>query len=205
MLRTDPIRTACFECDLVVQVGELEGRARALCPRCGHVLTVHQPDGHTRSLAFALAAASLLVMANAFPFLALRASGIDHDMTLPQSALELYRDGYATIAVLVMGPIVVVPALLLAAIVSVLVPLRTGRSTPWLVPAGRIIFRLGPWSMVEVFLIGVLVSLVKIADLASVILGISFWAYVGFALCFTAMLASLDRLQLWREIEAVRG
>jgi paraquat-inducible protein A len=61
---------------------------------------------------------------------------------------------------------------------------------------------LSPWSMVEVFVIGVLVSLVKIAAMATVILGVSFWAYVGFAVCFTATLSNLDRLQMWREIEA---
>jgi paraquat-inducible protein A len=56
--------------------------------------------------------------------------------------------------------------------------------------------------MVEVFVIGVLVSLVKIGAMATVILGISFWSYVGFAICFTATLSSLDRFQMWREIEA---
>jgi len=81
------------------------------------------------------------------------------------------------------------------------VPIRRRLRAPWLVPAGRLLFWLSPWSMVEVFIIGVLVSLVKIAALASVVLGISFWAYVGFAVCFTASLSSLDRLQIWREIE----
>ena len=79
---------------------------------------------------------------------------------------------------------------------------RSSRSAPWLVPAGRFLFLLGPWSMVEVFVIGVLVSLVKIGAMASVVLGISFWAYVGFAVCFTASLSSLDRFEMWREIEA---
>jgi len=60
----------------------------------------------------------------------------------------------------------------------------------------------GRHSMAEVFIIGVLVSLVKIAAMASVVIGISFWAYVGFAVCFTASLSSLDRFQMWREIEA---
>ena len=83
-----------------------------------------------------------------------------------------------------------------------LVPVRRGRSVPWLVPAGRFLFWLSPWSMAEVFIIGVLVSLVKIAAMASVVVGLSFWAYVGFAVCFTASLSSLDRLQMWREIEA---
>jgi paraquat-inducible protein A len=58
--------------------------------------------------------------------------------------------------------------------------------------------------MVEVFVIGVIVSLVKIHHMATVVVGLSFWAYVGFSLCFAATMASLDRLQVWREIEACR-
>ena len=57
------------------------------------------------------------------------------------------------------------------------------------------------WSMVEVFVIGVIVSLVKIGAMATVVLGIAFWAYAAFALCFTAALTNLDRVQLWERIE----
>jgi paraquat-inducible protein A len=144
----------------------------------------------------------LLAIANSFPFLALNAQGLEQVMTLPRTAVELYRDGYAPLAVLVLGPIVGIPALMLATMVSLLVRLRQRRAAPWLVPAGRFLFLLSPWSMVEVFIIGVLVSLVKIAAMASVVLGLSFWAYVAFAVCFIAAFSSLDRLEMWREIEA---
>ena len=57
--------------------------------------------------------------------------------------------------------------------------------------------------MVEVFIIGVIVSLVKIMKLATVILGISFWAYIVFTLCLVAALSGLDRWRVWGEIEAL--
>ena len=194
--------TACIECDLLVGVGELREGQRAACPRCGHLLTASIPDGLDRTLAFALAALVLLALANAFPFLQLKAQGLEKVMTLPGTAVELYRDGQATLAVIVLGPIVGIPALILATLVALVVPMRRRRGAPWLVPAARFLFLLSPWSMAEVFVIGVLVSLVKIAAMASVVIGASFWAYIGFAVCFTASLASLDRLQMWRRIEA---
>jgi paraquat-inducible protein A len=200
--RGAPEPTACIECDLVVRIEELRDGERATCPRCGHVITTLRSDGFTRSLAFALAAGLLLVVANAFPFAALEAKGLEQVMTLPQTAVELARGGTAPLVVLVLGPIVVVPALILVTLVALLVPLRRRLSVPWLVPAGRLLFFLSPWSMVEVFVIGVLVSLVKIGAMASVVLGLSFWAYVGFVVCFSASLASIDRLATWREIEA---
>jgi paraquat-inducible protein A len=193
---------ACIECDLLVEVGELGGGQRADCPRCGNLLTAPAADGLSRTLAFALAACVLLVLANSFPFLAFKAKGLEQVMTLPRTAVQLYADGYATLAVLVLGPIVGIPALMLATLVALIVPIRRRIPAPWLVPAGRFLFLMSPWSMVEVFVIGVLVSLVKIGAMATVVLGISFWAYVGFAICMTASLSSLDRLEMWREIEA---
>jgi paraquat-inducible protein A len=59
--------------------------------------------------------------------------------------------------------------------------------------------------MVEVFIIGVIVSLVKIAKMATVTLGLSFWGYVAFSILFTMAIASLDRYQLWEEIEALES
>jgi paraquat-inducible protein A len=195
-------RTACIACDLIVRIEGLRGGQRAACPRCGNLITATTADALTRALAFALAACVLLLVANAFPFLTLKSQGMEQVMTLPRTAVELYRDGHATLAVLVLGPIAGIPALMLAAMVALLVPVQWGISVPWLVPAGRLLFLLSPWSMAEVFIIGVLVSLVKIAAMASVVIGLSFWAYVGFAVCFTASISSLDRLQMWREIEA---
>lgn len=182
-------------------LGSLAEGHRAECPRCGHVVSVRRVDWQSRAIAFAIAAAVLLVFANSFPFLSLRAGDLENVMTLPQTAAELYGEGYWTIAVLVMAPTVVIPALVLAILAAILVPLRVGRSAPWLVPGARLLNALSPWSMVEVFVIGVMVSLVKIGAMAKVTIGISFWAYVGFALCFTAAIAALDRVQLWREIE----
>ncbi len=192
---------ACIECDLLVSLGELREGDRAVCPRCGHLLTSRTADGLSRSLAFALAAAVLLVMANAFPFLALKASGLENIMTLPRAAVEIYRDGYGEMAALVMGLIVVIPAVMIATLVALLAALRNDRGAPWLAPAGRLLFWLTPWSMAEVFVIGVIVSLVKIGHMATVVIGVSFWSYVAFAVCLTVALSSLDRLEVWDEIE----
>jgi paraquat-inducible protein A len=194
-------RVACIQCDLLVALRELAGGERATCPRCGNLLASRTKNGLAGSLAFALAGAVLLVMANAFPFLALKASGLEHVMTLPRTALEIYREGYGAMAVIVFGVIVAVPGLMIGILIALLTALRRDSKAPWLVPAGRLLFWLSPWSMSEVFVIGVIVSLVKIGHMATVILGVSFWAYVAFAICFTAAMASLDRIAVWDEIE----
>jgi len=182
-------------------VRELHEGERALCPRCGHLIAARTPNGLTRALAFALAAGLLLLLANAFPFLALQASGLESVMTLPRAAWELYRDGYGAMAAIVVGVILVVPAAMIAILLALLGSLLRGRGGAWQVAAGRLLFWLSPWNMVEVFVIGVIVSLVKIGHMAHVVLGLSFWAYVAFTLCMLAAMSSLDRIEVWGEIE----
>jgi paraquat-inducible protein A len=194
----------CIQCDLAVEIEPLAPGQRADCPRCGHLLTSCVADGFARSLALAAASLLLLVMANSFPFLSLQASGLEKVMTLPRTAIELHHDDYTLLAVLVVALTIVIPAIMLSTVIALVVPLMRRRAAVWLVPGGRLLYFLGPWSMVEVFAIGVIVSLVKIVHLAHVEIGLAFWAYVTFGFCFTATMASLDRLTLWRAIERCR-
>ncbi len=196
-------RIACLECDLVLPMPELDEGQRANCPRCGHTLTSRPLDGFQRSLAFTLAAAVFLVAACMFPFLSMKAGGLENAITLLQSAREIYENGQPVVAVLVGAFILVIPAAMLLGVLALLIPLLQGRNAPWLVASGRLVFGLSPWSMVEVFVIGVIVSLVKLASMATMVLGISFWSYVAFSICLTAAVSSLDRMYVWDSIERV--
>jgi paraquat-inducible protein A len=195
--------TACIACDLLIATPSLAAGQRATCPRCGHHLMAVPKDGLNRSLAFAMGGAVFLAASLIFPFLSLQVGGVENVMTLPQSALELYRNGMVVLSGLVLGFILLVPTVILAAVLALLAPLVRGRNAPWLVPAGRLIFSLSSWSMVEVFVIGVVVSLVKLAAMATIVLGISFWSYAAFGICLTATLGSLDRVYVWDAIERV--
>ena len=159
----------------------------------------------SRVLAYAVAAIILLLLANSFSFLAFSASGLESVMTLRQAPGSLWRYGMPELAIIVAAFIIYIPALLLMLIVSISIPLLFGLRVPWLRFAARSVFTLQNWAMVEVFIIGVIVSLVKIAAMATVVLGISFWAYVAFSICFTLTLVTLDRYQCWEMIEALES
>lgn len=192
---------ACLGCDLLVDVGDLRDGERARCPRCGHFLTRLQRDAISRVAAYAVAALVFLALACSFPFLSFATAGMESVMTLPQTAVELYVQGMPAISLVVAAFIMVIPAVVLVLLVLLCLPLLMGYPARWLVTAARWIFTLHNWAMVEVFIIGVIVSLVKIASMATVALGISFWAYAAFSLCFTLALATLDRYQVWQLIE----
>ena len=88
-------------------------------------------------MAFAIAAMVLLALSMSFPFLSLHASGIEQVMTLPGSAALLWEGGYPPIAVLVMGPIIGIPALMLLTLVALLVPIARDQRTVRAARLGR--------------------------------------------------------------------
>lgn len=196
---------ACHGCDLLVDVSELESGSRADCPRCGHFLTRYRHDAMSRVLAYSIASLILLVLSNSFPFLSFGASGLESVMTLRAAPFSLWDYGMPELAIMVAAFIIYIPALILVLLVLVSLPLMQGKNAPWLHFAARAVFTMKNWAMVEVFLIGVIVSLVKIAAMATVVLGLSFWAYTAFSICFTLAVVSLDRYQCWEMIETVEA
>ncbi|MFW5447900.1 MAG: paraquat-inducible protein A [Methylophagaceae bacterium] len=93
--------------------------------------------------------------------------------------------------------IFIIPFIILCGLIYLLIPIRLTRSPPpFSAIILRLIFVLLPWSMAEIFLIGTLVSLVKITSLADVSLGMSFYAFVFFSIFMVATSARLDKIQL---------
>jgi paraquat-inducible protein A len=192
---------ACHGCDLLVDVSDLKDGDTARCPRCRCFLTRRRDDMYDRVLAFTVGSLILLVLANSYSFLSFSASGLESVITLAQTPGTLWKYGMPSVAIIVAAFIIVIPAVVLLLMLVLCIPLQQGRYRPWLVPVARGIFLGQNWAMVEVFIIGVIVSLVKIMAMATVVLGISFWAYTAFAICFTLAVSNLDRYQCWEHIE----
>ena len=196
---------ACHSCDLLLDVGAIKEGESASCPRCGCFLTRYRADAYNRVLAFASAGLIFLVLANSYPFLSFSSTGLESIMTLRQTPGALWDNGMPEVAVLVAAFIIFIPAAVLLMMVILSIPLSQGRYRPWMPTIAKSVFLAQNWSMVEVFIIGVIVSLVKIAAMATVVIGLSFWAYAAFAICFTVAVASLDRYQCWERIEALES
>lgn len=194
---------ACHGCDLLVDVAGLRDGQSAICPRCGDTLTRYRADAYSRVLAYTTGALILLILANTHSFLSFGASGLESVMTLRQTPGALWDHGMPEMAILVGAFIIYIPAAILVMLLMLCIPLHRGQNRPWLATMAKGIFHFQNWAMVEVFIIGVIVSLVKIAAMATVELGISFWAYTGFSICFVLAVASLDRYQCWQRIESL--
>jgi paraquat-inducible protein A len=188
---------ACHECDLLQREGRLPAGGKALCARCGATLYRSHPHSVERTLALALAAGVLFAVANLFPIVSLELQGQRTDATLFGAVHALHGQGMDLVAALVFVTALAMPALQLAALCYLLLPLRLGRAPPRVGPVFRALQAARPWCMVEVFMLGVLVSLVKLAHLASIVPGVALWSFGGLMLLLAAVAASFDPRRLW--------
>lgn len=195
---------ACRDCDALYRFGGLNPGDRAVCPHCGGTLARARPNALHRASALAVSAATLFLVANFFPFIALEIGGQVNSIGLAESVGALNENGRPLLAAAVAVFILGAPGTMLGGMLYLLLPLFRGYRLPGAMSVCRFVYGTGHWNMIEVFLIGVLVSLLKLMDMATVTIGISFWAFCGLILCMTASLSAIDRRELWDRLEAAR-
>lgn len=192
---------ACHDCDLLLRRPALAEGAAASCPRCGALLARRSRNGLERTLAFTLTALILFAIANSFPIVAVEVQGLRSATTLLGAVQSLRDQGMDPVAALVFVTTFVVPLLELGLMAWLLLPLRLGRRPPGLAPLMRLTQMLRPWGMVEVFLLGVLVSLVKLSHLATVVPGIALWSFAALMVSIAAAAASFDADAVWERVQ----
>ena len=191
---------ACHDCDLLARVPELPEGTSASCARCGGLLRRRRRNSIERTLALTLAASVLWVVANAFPFLSFEMQGRITQTTLASGVFDLWEQGVIGVAVLVAFTAVLAPLVQLVLLLYVLLPVHFGR-VPWQMHRMfRLLRRIQPWSMMEVFLVGILVAVVKLVDLAEVVPGLALWAFGGLIVVLAGALSSLDPEAVWERL-----
>ncbi|MDB6153356.1 MAG: paraquat-inducible protein [Chthoniobacteraceae bacterium] len=196
---------ACHDCDTLFEMPDLAVGQSVICPHCAARLQTFRPNSLHRSAALAVSAASFFFVANFFPFIELKAGGQSTRIILAQSVSALQAHGSPWLALAVAVFILGAPTISICGILYVLLPLLRGRTLPGAIHVCRWVYGSDPWNMIEVFLLGVLVSLMKLGDIATVTLGISFWGFAGLIICLTASLAAIDRHELWHRLETLRS
>ena len=195
---------ACQDCDLLQRETPLLPGTRARCGRCGAELYRQHGDGLDRSLAFTLTGLVLLLVANAYPIVGLQVGSDLVQSTLLGAVKTLFAQQMRLVAALVLLTTVITPALQLLALAWLLLPLKLGFVPPQLNRVFRLLQRANEWSMVEVFMLGLLVALVKLSHIAAVVPGTALWSFGALMLALVAAISSFDARAMWARREALR-
>lgn len=194
----------CRDCDLLQRGTRLAPRGVARCGRCGAELYRDHPHGLDHALPYTLAAIVLFVVANSVPILGLQVKGELVQSTLIGAIRRLFEQDMAPVAGLVALTMILAPLAELGALAWLLLPLKFGRVPPALGPVFHALTLAQSWSMVEVFMLGVMVALVKLAHLAHVVPGMALWSFAGLMLLLAAANAAFDPRAVWDRVDALR-
>lgn len=191
----------CHECDALQRVPDVEPGHDAICIRCKSQLFRNPRGGIDKPLALVIAVMIMFIVANIYPIIDLTIAGVNLSTTITGAAYVFWQSGSPELAAIAWLPSVLIPGLIIAGLCYVLFSIRFQLNWPYTKPMLVLVGRLLPWGMMDVFLLGILVSMVKLAALASIVVGISFYAFVLGVVLYAATIASLEPHTLWESLK----
>jgi paraquat-inducible protein A len=192
---------ACPDCDLLQKIPELPAGGKARCSRCACNLAMRLAEPIDLPLALTVTAAIVFIVANTSPLMSLSAVGRSASTTIIGGAYDMWFLGEGITAVIVAFCAVIAPAAYIIFTLTVLLGARRPPAPHWVGEMLRGAEFMQNWSMNEVMLLGILVALIKIAELANVEAGIGMYAVGMLVLLFPAIMASFDPDEIWQRIQ----
>lgn len=181
-------KLSCHHCGAMYERVPLDKDHLAMCQRCDTVLETYSGLTAGGWCAIALTAVMTFIMANAYPVGTLLVQGTGQSATFLDTVVVAWEAGFPWVATLTGATGFALPALHLSLLLWILIPLSLGRVAPAFDGVLSLIDKLTPWSMVPVFLLGALVAIVKLVDLATLHLGVGLYATVATAVLITGLL-----------------
>jgi len=189
---------ACHECDLLQRLPVAPATGRSRCHRCKIVIHHHGRDLVNIPLALAVTGVVLFLLSNYFPLLEFRLQGRSDTTFLLAGIRELYYQDMPILAGLVLFTTVLAPATHIGLLIYVYGPLKIGRRPPGFPLALRAIQAILPWSMLEIFLLGMIVAAVKLAEDATITPGPAAWSLGLLVIVLASAATQVHPQSLWR-------
>ena len=192
----------CPECGLLQRVPRLPNYGEADCLRCDAVLRRARPDSLNKALALTLAALVLYLVAISSPFLTVDIVGQRRSTTMLSLPAGFWEEGAWELGLIVGITAIIAPFIKITVMLCVMVGIRLANPPKILPHVFKWYRRIGPWAMVEVFLLGVFVAFTRLGAIATVDVGIALYAVA--ALMIVMILADyyLDADAIWEIMEA---
>ncbi len=194
---------SCTTCRLVSRNRSLSIKGDAICPRCGAKLAHRKPNSLTRAWAMIIAAYILYIPANVYPIMTVISFGKGEPDTILSGVESLIASGWWPLAVLVFFASIIVPLIKLFGLTYLAASVQC--KWQWHPKQRTMLYRIteavGRWSMIDIFMITILVALVRLEAIATIEpgAGATSFAAVVVLTMFAAM--SFDPRLMWDAIE----
>jgi paraquat-inducible protein A len=194
---------SCHACHQLSKMPDVLTHGKAICPRCEAPIHLRKPNSISRTWALLIAAYILYIPANLLPVMTVISFGKGEADTILSGVKELIHAGMVPIALLVFFASITVPVLKLLTLTFLVLSVQY--ESQWRPRERTVLYRItelvGRWSMIDIFMISILIALVKLQAVATIEPGpgaISFAAVVIITM-FAAM--SFDPRLIWDRLE----
>jgi paraquat-inducible protein A len=192
---------ACKQCDTLVTKPILQEGEQAHCNRCGEIFIDKKINSINRTLAIALAGLIILFPAILLPLMGVGAAGIYNEASLLDCITLMIDSQFYIIAFCVFLFTVAVPVVRLIAAIYICYHVKFNKIKPSLIHFFRSYHYLDSWAMLHVFLLGIVVSMYKLLQLADLSVGIGLAAFAFLLACSTLISVTLDQHLIWELLE----
>jgi len=199
----EALLVSCHSCHLLCRAPSPNDTSEALCPRCGASLHQRKPNSIVRTWALVLAALVFYIPANVLPITTTVSMGKVQADTIMSGVIYFMVTGSWAIALVIFIASIFVPLVKLLVLSYLLISVQ--RKSNWRPHDRTRLYRItetvGRWSMLDIFVVTILVALVKLGALATIEAGPAavFFAAVVVITMFAAM--SFDPRLIWDEME----
>lgn len=200
-LLSDPHMVECHDCGLIQLVPALPPATRATCPRCDAVLRTTRRNPLTLPLALNLTGLMLFGLGSSMSIMSLTAAGQHSGATLLSGPAGLERYGLLGLGAIVAVTTLAVPLVRVVGNIVVFLALHAERPPAWTKGVYALSEHLRPWSMIEIYLLGVFVAYVKLLSMAYIELGAALFALGALTITMVAADALTDDHAVWEAID----
>ena len=191
----------CHECDELSKISTPDKPGQYRCPNCGTKLYTYKPGMIEKIYAYNIAALILFLITNYFPFLSFEAAGNRSEANFATSIHYLFENQEWLMGALILLTIIVVPLTRIVLNIFLFGSLYHNHVPRYAIQMIKLLEKLFPWGMLDVFLLGVLVSIVKLVKMGTIIPGISLWSFMLMVFIIAAGQSIFDPHQVWVQIE----
>ncbi len=192
---------ACQQCDALYDTPMLKQGQSAKCTRCGSMLAERKVDSIERSFFWSLAGIILSVPAILLPIMGVTLAGQYHHASLLDCILALIDRGFIMIATLVFLFTLAIPVVRLLGAFYITYSFKFNRLKPSLLYFFRAHHYLDNWAMLNVFMLGIVVSMYKLLDDTELSVNMGLLAFILWLICSTMASSALDQDYIWQELE----
>ena len=196
----------CHSCHLLSQARRLPPGGHAVCPRCGASLHLRKPNSISRTWALIWAAIILYIPANVYPVMTVISFGKGSPDTILSGVKALAEHGMWPLALLVFFASITVPMAKLTGMIYLLLSVQ--RKSHWRPKDRTVLYRvtevIGRWSMIDIFMISILVALVKLQAIATIEPGPGVICFAAVVVITMFAARSFDPRLIWDAMEEKR-